>query len=67
MKMLQRNYIYKSLSSWAWCHMPFIPALERQRQKDIYQFEANLVYIMYSTIAKTVQTLSQRNKTQQNK
>ena len=27
-----------------WCHKPLIPALRRQRQSDICELEASLVY-----------------------
>ena len=32
--------------SWAWWCMPLILALERQRQVDLSEFKASLVYIM---------------------
>ena len=34
-------------SSWAWRHMPLIPALWRLRQGDLSKFEINLVYIEF--------------------
>ena len=30
--------------SWMWWRTPLIPALGRQRQVDLYEFEASLVY-----------------------
>jgi len=33
------------LHSQPWWHMPLIPALRRQRQEDLYEFWANLIYI----------------------
>ena len=47
--------------------MPLIPALGRQRQADLSELEANLVYIVSSRTAKTI---TQRNpvfKTKTNK
>ena len=44
--------------------MPLIPALKRQRQVDLCEFEASLVYIVSSRIARTV---SQRNPVSKNK
>jgi hypothetical protein len=35
--------------------MPLIPALRRQRQVDIYKYEANLVYKVSSRTARTTQ------------
>lgn len=35
--------------------MPLIPALVRQRQEDLSQFKASLVYIGNSGIARTTQ------------
>ena len=29
-----------------WWHTPLIPALRRQNQVDLYEFKANLVYIV---------------------
>lgn len=26
------------MASWAWCHMPLVPALGRQRQEDLSEF-----------------------------
>lgn len=38
-----------------WRHMPFIPALERQKQQDLCQFNANLVYRVNSRVAKATE------------
>ena len=35
---------------WVWWHMALIPALRSQRQTDLCEFEASLVYIVSSTI-----------------
>jgi hypothetical protein len=35
--------------------MPLIPALVRQKQADLYEFVASLVYIVSSRIAKAIQ------------
>jgi hypothetical protein len=45
-KTLLDFYVVLRMDVWAgelW-HMPFIPALGRQRQVDLYEFEASLVY-----------------------
>jgi hypothetical protein len=36
----------KKHCAWAWAHTPLIPALRRQRQKSLCEFEASLVYIV---------------------
>ena len=36
---------------WAWLCMPLIPVLRRQRQEDLCEFEASLVYIVSSRTA----------------
>ena len=35
---------------WVWWHIALIPALRSQRQTDLCEFEASLVYIVSSTI-----------------
>ena len=52
------EYIRKYKRAGQWWRMSLIPALRRQRQVDLSEFEASLVYKMSSRIAKTV---SQRN------
>ncbi|MFV1180137.1 hypothetical protein QML29_29695, partial [Klebsiella pneumoniae] len=47
-----------------WQCMPLIPALGRQRQADLSEFETNRVYRMSSRTAKVIKTLS-KNKTKQ--
>ena len=44
--------------------MLLIPALERQRQKDLCEFEASMVYIVSSHTARDIQseTLSQTDR-----
>ena len=44
--------------------MPLIPALERQKQVDIYEFKASLVYRASSRTARAV---TQRNPVSKNK
>lgn len=34
------------VSRWAWWHMLLIPALKRQGQIDLYEFEVSMVYII---------------------
>ena len=36
--------IHRHTSHWMWWHRPLIPALGRQRQADLYELEASLVY-----------------------
>jgi hypothetical protein len=49
--------------------MPLIPALGKQRQEDLCDFEASLVYRLSSRIATHQENLSQtkQNKTKQTK
>jgi hypothetical protein len=42
--------------------MPLILALRRQRQVDGYEFEASLIYIVISQIAKASETLSPKKR-----
>ena len=37
---------FRKIDIWAgrWWHMPFIPALGRERQADLCEFKASLVY-----------------------
>jgi hypothetical protein len=35
--------------------MPLVPALKRQRQMNVYEFEATLVYKVNSRIARAMQ------------
>jgi hypothetical protein len=39
----------------AWWYMPLIPALWRQRQVNLFQFETSLVYIVSSRSARDTQ------------
>lgn len=47
--------------------MPLIPARKRQRQEDLYEFEASLVYNVLSRTARTIErpclNASPQNKT----
>jgi hypothetical protein len=47
--------------------MPLIPALEGQRQADLYEFETSLVYRVSSRTAKAKQRNTLSLKTKQNK
>ena len=63
--------IKRLLAKW-WCLMPLIPALRRQRQVDLCEFEASLVYRASSRTDPTGSksyggTLSQKTKTKQKK
>jgi len=39
-----------------WCHTPLIPALRRQRQVELCEFEASLLYKASSRTARATQT-----------
>ena len=45
-------------SNGQWVYTPSIPALRRQRQVDLYEFEARLVY---KEIFRTASVVTQRN------
>jgi hypothetical protein len=50
-----------------WWYIPLIPALQRQRQVDLCDFKANLVYKVSSRTAKAITqrnpvTIIERNK-----
>lgn len=40
--------------------MPFMPALERERQEKLCELEVSLVYIVSSRTARATETLSQK-------
>ena len=44
--------LIEKIISWVWCRTPVIPALGRQKQMDLCEFEASLVYIVSSRTAK---------------
>jgi hypothetical protein len=51
-----------------WWHMPLIPALWKQRQAYLSEFEASLVYIVsFRTARVTQKTLSQKKKKKKKK
>jgi hypothetical protein len=72
-KPLETLSIRKDSWSWAWWHMPLIPALGRQRPVDFWisEFEASLVYRVSSRTESRLyrETLSQKtkHKTKRNK
>ena len=49
--------------------MPSVPALKRQKQKDLYEFKASLVYRVGSRTARAIQRspVLKNQKTKQNK
>jgi hypothetical protein len=53
------------MSSWAWQYIPLTTALRRQRQRDLCEFEASLVYRVSSRTAMPTQRncLKKQNKT----
>lgn len=60
-----RNFFFN-----VWQHMPLIPTLGRQRQVDLFEFEARLVFTVSSRTAGELQngeTLSQKHSKQTNK
>ena len=52
-----------TLAGWQWWHTPLIPALGRQRQVDICEFKASLVYRVNSrTGSNATEKLEKQNK-----
>jgi hypothetical protein len=49
-----QNFRFSPGTRWWWL-MPLIPGLRRQRQADVYEFEASLVYRVRSWTAKAIQ------------
>ena len=45
-----------------WCLTPLIPALSRQRQVNLYEFEASLAYIVSSRTARDTDSVSVREE-----
>jgi hypothetical protein len=46
-----------------WCPRPLVPALERQRQGDLCEFKASLVYRL---VSRTARAVIQRNPVSKN-
>ena len=59
----------KKIVSAGWeGHMPLIPALRKQKQVDLCEFEVSLVYIASSRTARAIEgDPVSKNKTKQNK
>lgn len=55
--------VVKKVPSQAWWHTLSVPALRRQRQAGLGEFEASLVHIDSSRTARTRETLSQKINT----
>jgi hypothetical protein len=51
-------HLKSKVYTWAWWRTPLIPALRKQRQEDLCEFEASLVYRVSSMTARAV---TQRN------
>jgi hypothetical protein len=50
-----KNKKSKKQKSIRWWYMPLIPALERQKQVDLWEFETSLVYRTSSRTARAIQ------------
>ena len=50
----QLDWLKEQLRLCMWC-TPVIPALRRQRQVDFCEFEARVIYIVSSTLAKAIE------------
>ena len=42
------------ISDKVWCSIPLIPALRKQKEADLCEFEVSLVYIMSSRTDRTI-------------
>jgi hypothetical protein len=51
---MDNSQIKKQKSSQIWWHIPLIPAFGRQKQADLCDFEANMVYIMSSKTGRAI-------------
>jgi hypothetical protein len=54
MEQQQLKVKKKKKLCWAWWHAPLIPAVGRQRQEDLCEFDVSLVYSEHSKIARAL-------------
>jgi hypothetical protein len=51
----QEDQLFKYIKCWAWWHMPLVLALRRQKQMDLCEFQAILVYKGSSRVVRAAQ------------